>query len=403
MTSTLGANDPDGASLLGASLSVTSSLGAKDSDGVSGATSLGAMVPVTSRVGTEVGSGVSGEPSLGETLPVTIRLGDGVGAILFSSFLLGDKDSDVGEALVVISKVGLNVGCEVSSLGATVGTNVALGDKVSDGSAVGDSDRVSSTEGSMVGAEVSWSVPLGDDVPPGTRDRVTLPVGVKVGSKESWSMPLGGAVPSVPLVGVAVLVGTRVSPLGTAVPNSLSVGIELPSPSPDGAIVGRVLALGPRVVVELLVGAGVSWSLVVGDRDPGESPLGATLLLTFTLGATVGAKVPWPFPLGETVTVASREGARVGTGVSRSLPLGDTVSVGGRDRVRLPEGVTVGGTESWSLRLGDVVPSLARVGITVWLGLKVPPVLVGATVPVGVIVGSGELGTNVFVGCWQLR
>ena len=50
----------------------------------------------------------------------------------------------------------------------------------------------------------------------------------------------------------------------------------------------------------------------------------------------------------------------------------------------IPVGVTVGDDESWSLWLGDTVPPVTLVGEVVMLrlGIKVPTISVGATVPV---------------------
>ena len=75
---------------------------------------------------------------------------------------------------------------------------------------------------------------------------MTRPVGLKVGNKESW--PLGTALP---LDGIAVLVGTRLLPVGTGVSGWLPVGIEVLLVSSEGAIVGRVLALGSSVGIPL--------------------------------------------------------------------------------------------------------------------------------------------------------
>lgn len=223
VTFPLGDADCDGAPLLGATLLVTTTLGANDGDGDSGRASLGETVLVFGRLGDEDGNGA---PSLG----VTVRLG----------VALGPK-----------------VGREDSRLGPTVGTNIPVGDIEPVGT-VGGLLPVPVAEGAKVGPEVSPSLPLGDGVPTGARDWVTRPVGVEVGRTENWSLSVGGAVPSVPPVGDAELVGTRVLPVGTGVADCLPVGKEVLSISPDGATEGCVLALGASVLVVLPVGTGVS-------------------------------------------------------------------------------------------------------------------------------------------------
>ena len=51
----------------------------------------------------------------------------------------------------------------------------------------------------------------------------------------------------------------------------------------------------------------------------------------------------------------------------------------------LPVGAAVGSKLFWSLGLGVAVPLLARVGatLTLWLGIELPEIVVGASVPVG--------------------